>query len=762
MPTPPGGNVRDFPNPLTRRRPIDDRTSIDPSDPSLLGSIHTLNAVVYLAGANVTTRIRVGSVKIDQQTGQPDRCSFLMDGTGPLAGQEIKIGLGDTTLANLLFAGSIVSFSQVYEGQPANVAWQCECIDYTWLLNRRRPYGPFTGSATAIAKSLIATFSSGFTAQHVDASLPTVSLVFDGSATFADCLGQLVAAASTSTLPVYWYVDYARDLHVFTVESTNLPDTLDGTGTKLQLNPPVTLETDLQQLRTRVHVVGAGTTVLAPCAVGETIVPIEDASMFNNSGQPGMAITGGQVLSYTDVQVGGSGALVGPGAGPTSAPGLALANGTGLGSGVYQYAYTDVTASGESLPSPLASITTGPRVSPPPAAPSATHWLGSGTYSYALTFVTAAGETYPSSSYFAGTNNGSAYPLDFVTGPVGTTQRKIYRTVSGGATLKLLTTINNNTTISFLDSTPDGSLGADAVTALNQVSLTGIAVGTAPTTSRKVYRTVVGGAQLKLLTTIADNTTTTYTDSTGDGGLGANVPVTDTSGLTTGTPGSVLAGSTSLLTSGTGWASASGGWAIVGNGRQVIRYTGISTNTLTGIPTSGVGAILATITYPSSITGAPALIGVPASGAGAVTVALLDGDDLALWAQRDDLAAQATLAASEGGDGIHELEIRDTALVSLALCQARGDADLARFSTAIQTLQYVTLDTKTRAGKPVTVALASPTSISGTFTIQTVTIDQLDVAAGRLAPRYRVKAARVLVDFIGFLNAIALQASKVG
>lgn len=57
-------------------------------------------------------------------------------------------------------------------------------------------------------------------------------------------------------------------------------------------------------------------------------------------------------------------------------------------------------------------------------------------------------------------------------------------------------------------------------TANGQVSLTGIPTGTAGVvTSRKVYRTKAGGGPFYLLTTLGDNTTTTYTDNTADGSL---------------------------------------------------------------------------------------------------------------------------------------------------------------------------------------------------------------------------------------------------
>jgi hypothetical protein len=45
--------------------------------------------------------------------------------------------------------------------------------------------------------------------------------------------------------------------------------------------------------------------------------------------------------------------------------------------------------------------------------------------------------------------------------PTGTTERKIYRTAANGTVLKLLTTISNNSDLTYLDNSLDGALGAD-------------------------------------------------------------------------------------------------------------------------------------------------------------------------------------------------------------------------------------------------------------------------------------------------------------
>ena len=124
-----------------------------------------------------------------------------------------------------------------------------------------------------------------------------------------------------------------------------------------------------------------------------------------------------------------------------------------------------------------------------------------------------------------------------------------------------------------------------------------------------MWRTAAGASQLKLLTTIADNTTTTYTDSTPDASLGANAPTGDTSGLAF-PSGQVNAGSTSLLTAnGAPFPPSPGGWVKL-QGDQCVRYHDISGNTLTGIPASGPGSITGTVPYGSAVVALPALVGV--------------------------------------------------------------------------------------------------------------------------------------------------------
>jgi hypothetical protein len=61
-----------------------------------------------------------------------------------------------------------------------------------------------------------------------------------------------------------------------------------------------------------------------------------------------------------------------------------------------------------------------------------------------------------------------------------------------------------------------------------KVALSAIPLGGSLVTSRKLYRTAAGGSTYLLLATIADNTTTTYTDNIADSALGAGAPSANT------------------------------------------------------------------------------------------------------------------------------------------------------------------------------------------------------------------------------------------
>ena len=120
----------------------------------------------------------------------------------------------------------------------------------------------------------------------------------------------------------------------------------------------------------------------------------------------------------------------------------------------------------------------GSYFSAPASAPSAARAVGSGmgtgVYQYLTTFLTQGGETPAGPSVSVTTTGGnnqvsiSNIPIGPATAPVGSIAtnyvigRNIYRTLVGGSTFYLLTTITDNTSTTYTDSTADASLFTNA------------------------------------------------------------------------------------------------------------------------------------------------------------------------------------------------------------------------------------------------------------------------------------------------------------
>ena len=338
-------------------------------------------------------------------------------------------------------------------------------------------------------------------------------------------------------------------------------------------------------------------------------------------------------------------------------------------------------------------------------------------------------------------------------GPSGTTGRKLYRTGRNGSALQLLATIADNTTTTYTDSAADSALGAPVPTTAttgtaNQTSLTAIPLGPAGTTNRKLYRTVVDGSALQLLTTIAGNTATTYTDTAPDAALGAAAPTSNTSGLVSAS-GTLNAGSTVVPITASGPFPASGAWVQAGG--LAFRYQAKTDTSLTGVPASGNGAVLSSLNYGTEVTVLPALTGIPISGPGAIVWTIPRGEDVNVLVTREDVAAQAVMAGLEGGDGIHEDFIQDRRLSRLE-CEDRGDARLLEVKNPEVRITYATRDSTTRSGRDVTITLAAP-AVNGTFRIQRVTISDFDPLMTR-PPVRQVEASSRRFSFEALLRLI--------
>ena len=700
----------------------------------------------------------------------PNRCAFRVNGLQETTGGEVVITLGTKDSLTRWFAGYITETNQVYVGRPANLQTECSAIDYTWLLGFVQVTGRYINqSATAIIQDLIGTYgaANGFTATHV-ASLPVLNEI-----TFTEePLGEAITRIMRR-IGGYWYVDYHLDVHAFFEET--------GNGAPAPLTPAhaslddFVAEMDRSQVLTRVSVEGRGSRLLSHVAIGDTILPLDTVEMFEAAPDVYLKAAfqgsegGAQYLSFAGRTAGGTGALVGPGIGPSAAPTLAVIDGSGVESGAHSYAVTFVTAAGESLASPIATINTG-GVANPTTGPA--NLRTAPTYSPMYAFNVTIGDTLEFAyAYSTGTPGTDAWGTKVTlnsanSGPIVTVSNQdplnptlsapVYFTIphSADPRVKEIGVYMHATSRAAQGwrfafrwpnsagagpqefSTngggyPDPSnptLPAANTTGQNRVAVSAIPIGAATVTARKLYRTAANASQLKLLATIANNTGTTHTDAAPDATLGVNVPLTDTSGLQQ-PAGQVPAGATTIPVAGTAAFSATGGWAVIGNGEQTVRYLGITGGALTGIPASGPGSIGAAISFNSTVTAAPMLWGIPASGAGSIrTRNLTAGDEIYLVVQVDDAARQAALAADmHRGDGVRATWIQDRRL-SVTEARARGSATLALHPLDDRRVTYTCRDLRTSAGKTVAVDLPAPTNVQGTFKIQQVTI-------GRFRPR---------------------------
>jgi uncharacterized phiE125 gp8 family phage protein len=88
-------------------------------------------------------------------------------------------------------------------------------------------------------------------------------------------------------------------------------------------------------------------------------------------------------------------------------------------------------------------------------------------------------------------------------------------------------------TFTTADGETEGGTVSSSVTVADasingKVELTAIPLGGSLVTSRKIYRTAAAGTTYLLLATLADNTTTVYTDNIADSSLGAGAPSANT------------------------------------------------------------------------------------------------------------------------------------------------------------------------------------------------------------------------------------------
>lgn len=709
-------------------------------------------------GSTASRRVLIDSLSIhDALNETANTATFTVQGARPNEGAEVVFALQSINNSTRLFAGHLTKITMVTlvqnPHQAVNVVWQCEATDYTWQLNERLVIARYRGqSATAIVRDLVATWApAGYTTIAVQPNLPYLDEITMTNTPVMAAIQQVA-----QRIGGYAEVDYFRDVHLWTGDSPRMP-ALRAITADHPTAHEIAYARDLSQIVTRALVEGGGVNALAAIAPGANVIPVEDDAWYDVQG--GLVVSGPQRIRYTGVIAGGAGSVVGSTVAPSSAPTATLQAGAGITLGVHGYAYTFVTAAGPTKPGPITTITIGgvtdptaPTVAtqdPPNGSPYNASFISIGdtvTFCWAYSTAASTSGNYaqtsvaspPSAPLVTISNNDPLNPAKSApitiravyTADPRVTELFLYMSSVKGSTngLRFCLRIANQpsaaggvatfSTNGLSVPSASGQLApVTNTTSTAQVQLSGIAPGPATTTSRRIYRTAANLSQLKLLTTIADNTTTTFLDALADASLGANAPTADTSGLV-GTTGQINAGEPAINMSSTSAFPASG-WALLNN--QIISYAAKTPTTITGIPPTGEGAITATVPFGTVITVAPQLIGIPASGAGAIRWAILKGDPVNLLVILDDLAAQAALKALVGGDGVQESYLQDNR-IGLAEASDRAQALLQQRTVVLETVTFRSRDPNTRTGQTVGVNLPAPTQVQGYYKIQDVQI----------------------------------------
>jgi len=698
----------------------------------------------------------------------PDTCSLRFKGAIPFALKGTEISVSDTLSGVVKFAGHITAVRTIYLGRARNLAYDCDCVDYTWPLNfkkvtKRYPAG--TWSSTMIT-DLVTTFGPpGFSVQF--AANTDVYLADEITFTNED-LAQAISRVCERG-GRYWLVDYSKAVQVFTSAA------LGSAGTITQATKNATRDLakheDLSPVATTIDARGGGSPASIDCPVGQTSLPVDDPIWYAPGG--GFVECGPQRLQYAGVSNPGTGALVGSGNSPSAAPSVAGASGSNLAVGaIYQYAVSFVTGSGETLAGPSRAYSpTGASIPPAPAPGVGTDLYDSGigggkmvpggSYRWAWAKNISGGGLVPGTPTAGVTVNGNYWknriPSDLFN-DANVSGITPYRTTNGGSTFYAdYGTIYRGGMIGYLTTgdmtdgdlsqgpTMGGGGGTMLAATLSQIPVYGKA-GVA--TARKIYRTVANGTQLKLLATINDNTTTTFLDTVADGALGANAPVTDTSGIQGG--GQVNAGAPSLLVSNTSVFAPSGGWVAVSG--LTLRYTSVSGGSLVL-----AAPLPSTLSYGSEVLNAPYLTGIPASGAGSIVYPIKGGDEVYVFTNRTDATAVTNLKTWLGyGDG-YRFEFLTDGRLGLTELVARADALLAMRKDPLVTVTFETRDPAFTVGKTVTFNLTEP-PITGTFLIQRVQIDDMPAKAHvkPIPSRRRIEASSRRYTFDDLVEQIKL------
>jgi hypothetical protein len=218
------------------------------------------------------------SLTISEAEGDvPTTASFEMRDASspPQQGQSIYMGLGSAD--NRLFAGQIIRVNQTQSRYFDQPVWAVECEDNHRLLNRRLVTAQFSAAqAGDIIKAIVSSYTSGFTANHVQAAM--------GSVDYIEFTRETVAKAITRTLNRVggrWRLDPYNDVRAWVGSEPGQSPAADISATGKHWN--WSHQRDTTQIRTKIFVVGGGHGVSQQAITGSTQIFLDDTEKLTSA-----------------------------------------------------------------------------------------------------------------------------------------------------------------------------------------------------------------------------------------------------------------------------------------------------------------------------------------------------------------------------------------------------------------------------------------------------------------------------------------------
>lgn len=187
----------------------------------------------------------------------------------PQQGQAVYVSLGSAD--HRIFGGQVISCEQNQIRSHDKPTWKVRCEGNHRLLNRRLITARFTSAdAGDIIRTLVTSWTTGFTANHVKGTLGSVDEIEFTRERPARAITRVIERVGGR-----WYLDAYNDVHTFVGSEPGISPTAALTTTGKHWNWQH--ERDISQSRTKVIVIGGGHATSQQHLRGTTTVFLDDS-----------------------------------------------------------------------------------------------------------------------------------------------------------------------------------------------------------------------------------------------------------------------------------------------------------------------------------------------------------------------------------------------------------------------------------------------------------------------------------------------------